>query len=887
VADLVAFFRTQRMVIDATRSVSVINAGPRGPAGPRGFTGPQGIPGSQGPQGPPGPDGPPDVNVLKKTGPDQVVAGNVEFAAGLTHGGNSLIEKEGTGASSLAFNVALPKVTVNAIPDGLETDPLNRTDNSDLLNAAIDGAERGILVIQPTDEGESYWCTKTLHVAGKEHLFIEGFGAQFRNNAVDTVTAKKRLFQIEDSSDIKLMNFLVKADASGDFTGGRTPYKAVQMLGRLFNIWLEDIECWDHQQFAITYGDNRTDPALAAFDGLHLRDIRVFGDTGPVGDGSGIDIYPRTQVGTVPSSRNLTVIGYVADITRGSTDKGQQGVQCFKLNNTDGVVLENFDCRGGAAAVVTLANGSRNVDADNIHMRGGNVGWNIHSNTGISTTLTRDIRIRNWSWSPDATANSDKVAARIGIIRGLNIDSFTAEGDIQLFQLVEFDDDDVQTDQLETSSIGRNELRGVISKGVLRGGNITTAPPTVYSAVSNATNNGSGGIRITTVDPHTRNTGNQIEIVGVVGTYEANGYWLITVIDTHTFDLQGSAFVHAYTSGGTVRQRVAYGAIVGTANNGSGVIRITTNQPHRLVTGDKAQVTGVLGTIEANEVWVVDYVDATHLDLRGSVFTNAWTGGGILQPVMDGLDFVDMKLEGASVAGKGRILLTEPTLQHFNSNSRNIQGRNVDSGSAFITEIGGRNNWKELEAVDCNPSNTSNWAVVRDQGNGNRFEDVRIRGGLTKLWFWKDAGSQYLLKNLGASPVAPATGIIVTAGTIPPIGDLEILGPELDLAGGSVDPIVYFSSQPLRILAVQMMYTVLSSGTTNVRIGRSSVTNNLLNVTTQNAKAVGTVTSFLLDTDLAARNIQANTRISMGTTGGATAGKVRLKMICALVDTPA
>jgi surface protein len=71
-------------------------------------------------------------------------------------------------------------------------------------------------------------------------------------------------------------------------------------------------------------------------------------------------------------------------------------------------------------------------------------------------------------------------------------------------------------------------------------------------AVSNAVDNGSGLIRLTT-SAHGRTTGDKVYIKDIAGTVEANGLCTVTVIDATTIDLQGSTFTNAYTSGGTVR----------------------------------------------------------------------------------------------------------------------------------------------------------------------------------------------------------------------------------------------------------------------------------------------------------------------------------------------
>jgi len=61
-----------------------------------------------------------------------------------------------------------------------------------------------------------------------------------------------------------------------------------------------------------------------------------------------------------------------------------------------------------------------------------------------------------------------------------------------------------------------------------------------------------GGLIQITAAAHGFNTEDRITITGVGGTVEANAAkWRITVTGVNTFDLQGSTFTNAYTSGGT------------------------------------------------------------------------------------------------------------------------------------------------------------------------------------------------------------------------------------------------------------------------------------------------------------------------------------------------
>ncbi len=67
--------------------------------------------------------------------------------------------------------------------------------------------------------------------------------------------------------------------------------------------------------------------------------------------------------------------------------------------------------------------------------------------------------------------------------------------------------------------------------------------------------------------------------------------------------------------------------ITGAANNGSGLIRLTVTG-HAFLTGDSVAVGNVVGTTEANGGWIVTKIDANHVDLQGSTFSNAYVSGG-------------------------------------------------------------------------------------------------------------------------------------------------------------------------------------------------------------------------------------------------------------------
>lgn len=72
-------------------------------------------------------------------------------------------------------------------------------------------------------------------------------------------------------------------------------------------------------------------------------------------------------------------------------------------------------------------------------------------------------------------------------------------------------------------------------------------------------------------------------------------------------------------------------AVTGAVNNGAGLIRITT-AASTAITGDRALVAGVTGTVEANGTWVLTRISSTVFDLQASVFVNAFVGAGTILP---------------------------------------------------------------------------------------------------------------------------------------------------------------------------------------------------------------------------------------------------------------
>jgi hypothetical protein len=80
--------------------------------------------------------------------------------------------------------------------------------------------------------------------------------------------------------------------------------------------------------------------------------------------------------------------------------------------------------------------------------------------------------------------------------------------------------------------------------------------------------------------------------------------------------------------------------ITGAASNGGpNLIRLAVASTATLTTGQIKAISGIVGTVEANGNWTITVIDATHFDLQGSVFTNAYVSGGIVGGSLDALPF--------------------------------------------------------------------------------------------------------------------------------------------------------------------------------------------------------------------------------------------------------
>jgi hypothetical protein len=96
------------------------------------------------------------------------------------------------------------------------------------------------------------------------------------------------------------------------------------------------------------------------------------------------------------------------------------------------------------------------------------------------------------------------------------------------------------TQQTGEAPYGTNQMPGTDPNAV------------TYRNITNVSNNGIGLIRLTLTTTNGMKTNQRVIVRDIVGTLEANGTWLITVVSVTQVDLQNSVFVNSYVAGGYV-----------------------------------------------------------------------------------------------------------------------------------------------------------------------------------------------------------------------------------------------------------------------------------------------------------------------------------------------
>jgi hypothetical protein len=328
-------------------------------------------------------------------------------------------------------------------------------------------------------------------------------------------------------------------------------------------------------------------------DGAYMRDIAIVADTSTRPTGGYLVVYQGTSGGFYHSDwQNVLVAGGYNGMLLKNGFNFKSFNSIWKTFNGDQVILLNGssdldDVQATEFTNCTIAaDGSTTTDLC------------VMDGFAASTKFTSCALLfgRHGIWLRDtySTSNDPDFTYFIGGgMENLEGDCFRAEaGNHIIINGAYFSADGERSRCFYTSSSfgGEITISGSYFRGAGRGGvwledgnatisgntiiNNNKPSPTVYS-VSNCANNGSGLIRVTTSAANFFETNDMVEIQSVTGTTEANGIWVVTVINSTTFDLSinansdtgaASAFVNAYVSGGTAEIASASIRILPTAS---------------------------------------------------------------------------------------------------------------------------------------------------------------------------------------------------------------------------------------------------------------------------------------------------------------------------------
>jgi hypothetical protein len=133
---------------------------------------------------------------------------------------------------------------------------------------------------------------------------------------------------------------------------------------------------------------------------------------------------------------------------------------------------------------------------------------------------------------------------------------------------------------------------------------------------------------------------------GLLWTSNSNGQWKAGTVCFYSDDLQKGCLTtdaaaeyqrHFLILSMGVGCQFKYGTrsclnvpITNVVDNGSGLVRLTVGTTAGFSNNHTATISGVGGVTGANGVFAVNVVDDTHLDLQGSKFSGAYTGGGMV-----------------------------------------------------------------------------------------------------------------------------------------------------------------------------------------------------------------------------------------------------------------
>src|SRR5271166_6108886 len=136
-----------------------------------------------------------------------------------------------------------------------------------------------------------------------------------------------------------------------------------------------------------------------------------------------------------------------------------------------------------------------------------------------------------------------------------------------------------------------------------------------------------------------------------------------------------------------------------TAAGSMGVVRLTLNNVVGIVEGDFLNVANVGGTTEANAAWTCHIVDATHVELIGSVYANAYTSGGTAIDITAPSNMVDPTV-AISLSRDDGLTFGNPWLRSLGQQAKS-KTRVMIKNAGLSGAAGDRWRWEISDPVYC------------------------------------------------------------------------------------------------------------------------------------------------------------------------------------------
>lgn len=136
--------------------------------------------------------------------------------------------------------------------------------------------------------------------------------------------------------------------------------------------------------------------------------------------------------------------------------------------------------------------------------------------------------------------------------------------------------------------------------------------------------------------------------------------------------------------------------VTGAAAGTGGVVRLAVNSTSQAKTNDICSVSGVVGTTEANGNWPITVIDATHIELQGTAFVNAYTSGGVAIDLTSPPSAVAPQV-AISMSKDGGLNWGNPLLRSLGSQASSLRARASVKNMGLSGPMGDR--WR-LDVTD-------------------------------------------------------------------------------------------------------------------------------------------------------------------------------------------